>query len=162
MMFPTVVINREDPDSVDARTLLDELSATLAIFTGDGGQSRFSHRDVLLPRSRFFMARSDYGTPLGCGAFRPLAEHIAEIKRLYARSGAHGVGSALLAQLEKEAALLGYSTLWLGAHVNNRAAITFYEKHGFHRISPYGPYVSKAGACCFEKRIDGCIADSGE
>ena len=35
MMFPTIVINREDPASMDAQTLLDELSATLAVFTGD-------------------------------------------------------------------------------------------------------------------------------
>ena len=72
MMFPTIVINREDPASMDAQTLLDELSATLAVFTGDSGQNRFSIRDVTLECSRFLVARSDSATPLGCGAFRPL------------------------------------------------------------------------------------------
>lgn len=160
MMFPTIVINREAPSSMDALTLLDELSATLAVFTGDGGQSRFSIHDVILERSRFLVARSDCATPLGCGAFRPLGEHIAEIKRLYARPGADGVGAAILARLEKDAAELGYQALWLGTHMNNRRAIEFYEKHGFHRIAPYGPYVSKTDACCYEKRLDGQAPDN--
>ncbi|WP_063829656.1 GNAT family N-acetyltransferase [Paraburkholderia dilworthii] len=153
-MFPTIVINREDPSSTDSQTLLDELSATLAMFTGDSGQSRFSIHDVALERSRFLVARSGSATPLGCGAFRPLGEHIAEIKRLYARPGADGVGGAILAQLEKEAGELGYQALWLGTHANNRRAIEFYDKHGFHRIAPYGPYVGKTDSCCFEKRLD--------
>ncbi|ALE57389.1 GNAT family N-acetyltransferase [Paraburkholderia sp. SIMBA_055] len=160
MMFPTIVINREDPASMDAQTLLDELSATLAVFTGDSGQNRFSIRDVTLDCSRFLVARSDSATPLGCGAFRPLGEHIAEIKRLYARPGADGVGSAILARLEKEAAQLGYQALWLGTHLNNRRAIDFYEKHGFQRIAPYGPYVGKADACCYEKRLGGQAPDN--
>jgi GNAT superfamily N-acetyltransferase len=160
MMFPTIVINREDPSSIDAQTLLDELSATLALFTGDGGQSRFSIHDVALERSRFVLARSASGMPLGCGAFRPLGEHIAEIKRLYARAGADGAGSAILARLEKDAGELGYQALWLGTHTNNRRAIEFYEKHGFHRIEPYGPYVSKTDSCCFEKRLDGQSPDN--
>jgi GNAT superfamily N-acetyltransferase len=160
MMFPTIVINREDPSSTDSQTLLDELSATLALFTGDGGQKRFSIHDVALERSRFLVARSDSSTPLGCGAFRPLGEHIAEIKRLYARPGADGAGSAILARLEKEAAELGYQALWLGTQVNNRRAIEFYEKHGFHRIAPYGPHVGKDDSCCFEKRLDGQAPDN--
>ncbi|MBT2789859.1 GNAT family N-acetyltransferase [Paraburkholderia strydomiana] len=160
MMFPTIVINREDPSSTDAQTLLDELSATLAVFTGDGGQNRFSIHDFALERSRFLVARTGFSTPLGCGAFRPLGEHIAEIKRLYARSGAEGAGSAILARLEKEAAELGYQALWLGMHVNNRRAIEFYERHGFHRIAQYGPYVGKDDSCCFEKRLDGQAPDN--
>lgn len=160
MMFPTIVINREDVSSTDSQTLLDELSATLALLTGDGGQSRFSICDVALERSRFLVARGGFDTPLGCGAFRPLGEHIAEIKRLYARCGTDGVGSAILARLEQDAAELGYQALWLGTHQGNRRAVEFYEKRGFHRIPPYGPYVSKADACCFEKRLDGQSPDN--
>lgn len=154
MMLLTIVINREDPSSIDAQVLLDELSATLALLTGDGGQSRFSICDVALERSRFVVARSPLSTALGCGAFRPLGEHIAEIKRLYARPGAEGVGSAILARLEKDAAGLGYHALWLGTNVKNRRAMELYEKHGFQRIAPYGPYVCNADACCFEKCLD--------
>ncbi|HYS68517.1 MAG TPA: GNAT family N-acetyltransferase [Paraburkholderia sp.] len=155
MLFPTIVISREDPSSTDARILLDELSATLAVLTGDGGQSRFSVRDVAAESARFVVARSAYGTPLGCGAFRPLVEHIAELKRLYARPAADGVGTAILAYLEQEAERLGYAALWLGTFANNRRAVEFYDKHGFHRIPPFGPYVTRADACCFEKRLDG-------
>ncbi|MGE8510316.1 GNAT family N-acetyltransferase [Paraburkholderia terricola] len=155
MLFPTIVVSREDPSSTDARILLDELSATLAVLTGDGGQSRFSVRDVAVDTARFVVARSAFGTPLGCGAFRPLREDIAELKRLYARPGADGAGSAILAHLEQEAGRLGYAALWLGTHANNRRAIEFYEKHGFHPIPPFGPYVTRANVCCFEKRLDG-------
>jgi hypothetical protein len=77
MMFSTILINREDPCSTDARTLLDRLSATLGFFTGSGGQGRSSVLDVALARARFLAVRTGCGMPLGCGAFRPRGEGIA-------------------------------------------------------------------------------------
>lgn len=75
-MFSTILINREDPCSTDARTLLDRLSATLGFFTGSGGQSRSSVLDVALERAPS-RGENGCGMPLGCGAFGPRGEGIA-------------------------------------------------------------------------------------
>jgi GNAT superfamily N-acetyltransferase len=159
MSLPTITINREDASSSDAQILLDELSATLALLTGDSGQRRFALTDVVSSRSRFIVARDSYGTPLGCGAIRPIDEHIAELKRLYCRCRG-GVGAALLAYLEREAIDVGYSSLRLKTSDLNRRAISFYEGHGFERIPPYGPYFAQPGALCYQKSLDPLAAKS--
>lgn len=53
-------------------------------------------------------AHSDAGgLAFGCGAFRPLAKDIAEVKRMYARPSTDGVGCAVLAHLKAQVATLG-------------------------------------------------------
>jgi GNAT superfamily N-acetyltransferase len=110
-----------DPGSLEACTLVEELSATLAAITGDGGASSFAAADTRVPRSLFVIARDDDGALLGCGALRPLDKHTAEIKRVYARPGTHGVGAALLAHIEREAARFGYRQCWLETRKVNTA-----------------------------------------
>ena len=93
------------------------------------------------------------GTPVGCGAFRPIDESTAEVKRMYAIPGLSGVGSAVLSHLENEAKLLGYSQLWLETRIVNQRAVAFYEKKGYSRIPNFGKYVGKLEAVCFAKNL---------
>lgn len=148
-----ILVQREDPWSQDARALLDELSAMLAVFSGDSGQTRFCLQDVCSARGAFLVARDELGIALGCGAFRRFDYGVAELKRLYSRPNSCGVGSALLAQLEAEAAAVGYHKLLLETRAVNRRAIAFYERNGFQPTSPFGIYVHQPDARCFEKTI---------
>jgi ribosomal protein S18 acetylase RimI-like enzyme len=148
-----LMINPEDPATPDASALIEALSVSLEFITGDGGKSSFDPDDVRGEKARFVIARTNMGEPVGCGAFRPLHEHVAEVKRMYAAPGSKGVGNAVLSYLEIEAAALGYEQLWLETRLVNQHAIAFYEKHGFSRIPNFGKYVGNAAAVCFAKSL---------
>lgn len=140
-----------DPALPEAAVLLDELSASLAIITGDSGRSSFDMQDVRVPGALFVLARDADGKAVGCGAFRPMGEGVAEVKRMYAQVA--GVGHAVLAHLEGAAKEYGYHKLRLETRLVNQRAVAFYEKHGYYRIPNFGKYVGKAEAVCFEKEL---------
>ena len=150
-MTIAVTVRAEDPSGADALALMCELSDALAAITGDGGQASFDVSDVIGPRACFALARDAHGRALGCGALRPMDIDAAEIKRMFARPGTRGVGSAVLRFLEGEAAKRGYLALRLSTrHVNERA-VAFYERHGYRRIPGYGRYAGSQVSACFEK-----------
>lgn len=142
-----------NPNSFDAINLMEELSKSLEIITGDSGKNSFNPNDACMPRSLFVVAYSDDGEPIGCGAIRPINEEVAEVKRMFARTKAVGVGSEILKYLENNAKKLGYSALWLETRLVNKRAVAFYEKRGYHNISNYGKYINRPEAVCFEKNI---------
>ncbi len=148
-----VTVMAESPLSADAAALMNELSATLALITGDSGAASFDVADVQCERSRFVIARDRMGIAIGCGAFRPLQDGVAEIKRMLARPGYAGVGRAALAFLEDEARGLGYRELWLETRLVNLRAVRFYEKNGYCRRENFGKYFGNPQAVCYEKAI---------
>jgi ribosomal protein S18 acetylase RimI-like enzyme len=148
-----LTIHAEDPGTPDAVALIDELSAALAAITGDSGRSSFDPDDVRVAGALFIVARDASGQAVGCGAFRPLAEGIAEVKRMYARPGNRGVGRALLAHLEARAATMGYRALWLETRAVNERAVRFYTAHGYGRIPNYGKYAGNLEAVCLAKQL---------
>lgn len=141
------------PNTQDAINLMEELSNSLEFITGDSGENSFNSNDVSVPRSLFVVAYNEDGEAIGCGAIRPINEAIAEVKRMFAKTKAIGVGSEIFQHLENEAQKLGYSALWLETRLINKKAVSFYEKRGYHRISNYGKYVNRPEAICFEKNI---------
>lgn len=148
-----ITVALEDPGTPDAAILLDELSNTLKTITGSSGGASFDPSDVRLERARFAVARDRDGNAIGCGAFRPLENDIAEIKRMYSRGSIQGIGSTVLLFLEKEAVGLGYAALRLETRRVNERAVSFYERAGYQRIPNFGKYVGRAEAVCFEKRL---------
>jgi GNAT superfamily N-acetyltransferase len=150
---PMFSIAPEDPASADSQPLMNELSSTLANITGNSGKASFDPDDVRVARACFVVARDAKQRAVGCGAFRPLRDGIAEVKRMYSRQGASGVGSAILAYLEAAAADFGYQTLWLETRLINARAVSFYERRGYRRIPNFGKYAGSLTAVCFEKRL---------
>ncbi len=146
----------EDPSGADARELIEALSAALTAITGASGKASFDLADMRQARACFAVARDRDGQALGCGALRPLdaaLAHVGEIKRMFARPGTRGVGSAVLDFLEREARRHGYTTLRLETRRVNERAVAFYERRGYRRIANYGRYVGNDAAVCFEKCI---------
>jgi GNAT superfamily N-acetyltransferase len=142
-----------NPKAQDAIDLMEELSKSLELITGDSGKNSFDPNDVCVPRSLFVIAYDDNGEAIGCGAIRPIDEEIAEVKRMFAKNKAKGVGTEVLHYLEVQAQKLGYSILQLETRLINEKAVTFYEKRGYHRIPNYGKYINNPKAVCFEKKI---------
>ena len=147
------IIKPEDPTTQDAQQLLAELSATLADISGASGEASFDLADVQVPRSVFMLARDAAGQPVGCGALRPLSAEIGEVKRMYVRAKAHGVGTTVLQALESFARENGYKALWLETRRINTRAVRFYLQRGYHVIDNYGKYKSSPAAICFEKQL---------
>lgn len=113
--------------------------------------------DAHAPRSAFVIARAEgTGQAVGCGAIRPLdreAPNVAELKRMYARPGTHGVGHAILIHLERTAREFAYEKLWLETGAQNRRALSFYERHGYTPVPNFGPYVGRAESICLGKEL---------
>ena len=152
-----VTIVSADPDSPDARLLIAELGAEVTRVTGHFTAWSYSPTDAIRPRSAFVIARDAvHGHAVGCGAIRPVDDahpEIAELKRMYARPGTHGVGHAILTYLEQRARDYDYAEVWLETGIQNERAIRFYEGHGYARIPNFGPYVDSPDATCLGKKL---------
>ena len=144
------------PDDPAAVRLLDALSETLETITGSSGRVSFDPADMAGESALFALAILD-GEAAGCGAFRPLQPGVAEIKRMYAAPGTQGVGAALLAFLESEAARMGYREAWLETRAVNTRAVRFYERHGYARIENFGKYRGRSEAVCFAKPLSSAL-----
>jgi GNAT superfamily N-acetyltransferase len=148
-----ISVSNEDPGSQDSQALMAELGAVLQAITGSSGNASFDVNDVRGDGARFAVARTADGTAVGCGAFRPFTNGVAEIKRMYSRPGHQGVGSAVLAHLEQDAAALGYAALCLETRLVNQHAVAFYEARQYQRIPNYGKYAGNPLAACFQKQL---------
>jgi putative acetyltransferase len=90
------------------------------------------------PRGTILLAERD-GEALGVGALRPLAPGIAEMKRLYVRNAARGLGLGrrLAYALAAQARSCGYAHLRLDTLPHLTAAIGLYAEMGFRQVAPY-------------------------
>jgi ribosomal protein S18 acetylase RimI-like enzyme len=148
-----ITINEEDPNSIDAVQLMNELSDTLEAITGSSGRGSFNPSDVYGPRAAFIIARNINGEAVGCSAIRAIDDNTAEVKRMYAKEKGKGIGSKLLSYLELRALEMGYTKLRLETRLINKRAVAFYESMGYNRIPNYGSYINRPEAVCFEKKL---------
>lgn len=146
-----LTIRAEDPDTPDAAALLDELSEVLAGITGDSGRSSFDAGEMRTAGAVFAVARNVDGRAVGCGALRPLAPGVAELKRMFGKE--RGVGRAMLAFLEAQAVGMGYRAVWLSTRAINARAIGFYLSNGYAPVPAYGKYAGNAASVCFGKQL---------
>lgn len=148
-MVPVVVA--ADPGSREALALMRELSGVLERLTGDAGLSGFEAEDLRPPHGVFLIALDDEGAPIGCGGFRRRGDGAVEIKRMFARPGAAGVGTRILAALERRAVEGGHRRILLSTRRVNARAVRFYERRGYEEIAPYGAYVGRPESICMAR-----------
>lgn len=153
MDLKDVIISAESPFSSDAISLMDDLSECLQDITGDSGKNSFDAKDVCNDRAIFVIARNQSGKAIGCGAFRPMDETTAEVKRMYAKDKGMGIGNKILSYLEHRAHDIGYETLRLETRIVNAKAVSFYERNGYRKIPNYGKYAERVNSICFEKNL---------
>jgi RimJ/RimL family protein N-acetyltransferase len=146
-------IEAVSPDHPAAAALLERLGATLEAITGASGNASFDPHDVAVDGSLFVIALDPAGEAVGCGAYRPLAPGVAELKRMYATPGTH-VGAEILAHLERRAAADGRAEIRLETRAVNLRAIRFYERHGYRQVPNFGRYVDRPEAVCFGRTLD--------
>jgi N-acetylglutamate synthase-like GNAT family acetyltransferase len=147
------VVRREDPATLDADMLLDEVSALAALYSGDGVQESFHVEDVTTMRSAFVVARTMEGEAIGCGALRRFSFEVAEFKGIYRRPEWPGVGSAILQYLEQLATLMGYRRVVVQTCAPNRRAVSFYLRHGYEPAELPGGHTAIGEVRCFSKSL---------
>ncbi len=152
-----IIITPTDPRSPEAAALIALLSAELAgrYDYAEDGSGHFKPEDVLVPRAVFVVGRVN-GEPVACGALRPMDEpHVAEVKRMFVAPAVRGrrYSRAVLMDLERRAAAMGYTVLRLETGNRQPEAIALYERSGYARIPNFGHYHGVAESLCFEKRI---------
>ena len=103
----------------------------------------------------FFVAYTDEGEPVGCGALRQLDDEHGEIKRMFVKPASRGSGAAtaVLSRLEEFARQAHWQRLVLETGVLQPEAIRFYEREGYHRIPAFGYYVDSPISLCYEKTL---------
>ncbi len=148
-----VSVERADPRGADARHCLRAYAAELGSLFPEGYDvSELVSPDEIRSAGACLIAR-ERGTPQGVGVLRHLDPDTDEIKHLWVRPDARGLGLArlLLAELESTAAHRGKSLVRLDTHHTLTAAIALYRSAGYAEVPPYGH--NRHAALWFEKRL---------
>ncbi len=150
----SVVLVRERPDSSDAVALIGELETHLASAYPDESRHGFSAQRLVSDGVHFFVLRSA-GVAAGCGGILFVDGEYGEIKRMYVRPAYRGLGFGrrILDHLAGHARSQGITLLRLETGIDQQAAISLYEKMGFRRCPPFGPYRDDPLSPCYELRL---------
>jgi ribosomal protein S18 acetylase RimI-like enzyme len=152
-MNPRVVIAAERPDTPDASALIEELEAHLASFYPMESRHGLSVERLLREGVAFFVTRCD-GVAAGCGGVQIFGDEYGELKRMYVRPAFRGrrLGQLMLDHLI-EHARRHVPLLRLETGIHQHEAIALYERNGFRRIPPFGPYREDPLSLCYEKPL---------
>ena len=92
---------------------------------------------------------------VACGCFKLYAADTIEIKRMYVKPQARGMGLSkeILSKLEEWATELGYTYSVLETGSKQTEALSLYPKAGYKQIPKYGPYVDLPDSICFRKSL---------
>ena len=139
-----------DPDFVKLVSLLDQELAER-----DGDEHSFYQQFNHIDRLRHVVIIKEGDQAIGCGAIKDLEGEAMEVKRMFvlaARRG-RGVAGSILAELEKWAFELGYSSCRLETGKRQPEAIALYMRKGYQIIPNYGQYAEVENSICFEKKL---------
>ena len=150
MRASAVRITAEAPDSADARRCLKEYFRELAArFEAgfDPAKSIPASAAELTPPAGVFVLARLGGEPIGCGGLKVKDRSIGEIKRMWVRADARGlgVGRRILERLEAFAREFGVRTLRLETNRTLKEAQALYGKCGYREVEPFNdePYAHR-------------------
>lgn len=150
-------IQIEDPNQPDIIELLKTHLQFTASVTPSGSGHAFDLQKLRQSDITFWTARDRSGVLLGCIALKQLAHDQGEIKSMHTSMEARGqgVGSKLLKEVIRVALGRSYTRLSLetGNHEAFMPSQKLYEKMGFVRCPPFGPYKNDPFSLCMSKTL---------
>ncbi len=134
------------------QNLVARLSRFLAELNGEEANAFYAPLNQTNDQTRTVVAY-DGDLAVGCGAFRPHADGVVEIKRMFVDPAVRGkgVGRAILVELERWALELGSTRAILETSKRLRTANQLYSRSGYRIIPNYGPYVDAKDSVCMER-----------
>ncbi|MFT3727044.1 MAG: GNAT family N-acetyltransferase [Terricaulis sp.] len=148
-------IATETPLQDDVRALVKALNE----FTFELTPAEFRHHmtveQMAQPELTLFVARDTSGTPLGMGALRRHADGVGEVKRMFVKPEARGlgVGGAILERIEALARQDGLTRAVLETGSNFDAAKRIYERGGFASCEPVLDYPPSPWTAFYAKAL---------
>ena len=102
----------------------------------------------------YFVIAREVGLAVGCGAFRPVGDRCAEIKRMFVKASARrrGIARQILRHLEEEIRRRGFRSIVLETGCANSEAMALYEAEGYFPIPTFLGYVGSPISRCYAKR----------
>jgi len=151
--MPAIIVP-ERPDTLDARALIEELEAHLEPLYPSASRHGYAVEKLIAENVAFFLVRDD-DVAAGCGGIKLVGTEYGELKRMYVRPQFRGrrFGELLIDHLTEYARRHSINTLRLETGIHQQAAIALYERVGFVRIPPFGPYTDDPVSRCYEKRL---------
>lgn len=128
----------DDPDVTEA---IAELQQEYVRRYGQPDDAAVDPREFAAPDGLFLVCLVG-GSLAAMGGWRRHDENSVEIKRMYVRSDwrRRGYAKALLAELERRAAVAGYGAVVLNTGLEQPEAIALYEDAGYTPIAGFGYY----------------------
>lgn len=148
-------IAAETPLQDDVRALV----AALNTFAFERTPKEYCHHmtveQMAQPDTTIFVARDASGAVLGMGGLRRHAEGVGEVKRMFVRDEARGlgVGGAILAHIEQLAREEGCTRLVLETGSNFDAARRVYERGAFQTSGPVLDYAPSPWTAFYAKSL---------
>ncbi|WP_031468823.1 GNAT family N-acetyltransferase [Sciscionella sediminilitoris] len=141
----------------DVETLTEAAQRFYRERYGDPDESPIDAAEFAAPKGTFLLARLD-GEPVACGGWRSGVHGDpgdVEIKRMFVLAEHRGKGLArmLIAELERTAALAGFTRVILETGTEQPEAMAFYVSTGYHPIPSFGYYREAPESRCYAKQL---------
>ncbi len=137
-------VDVESPLSDDVRALVAALNTWALEQTPREFTHHMTVEQMAEPDTTVYIARSENGAAMGMGALKRHGDGLGEVKRMYTRPEARGLGLArrIVAEIEALARREGLSRLALetGAVESFASAWRVYERQGFARCGAFLDY----------------------
>ena len=148
-----LTLTKTDSTNSDFISLVRLLDQDLAIRDGED-HAFYAQFNKIASIKHVVVAYKD-GVPAGCGAIKPFAEGVAEVKRMFVHPDfrRQGVAKAILAEWEVWAAALGFTSCILETGKKQPEAIALYQASGYQLIPNYGQYAEVENSVCMQKTV---------
>ena len=157
MSVSAISIAVETPLQDDVRVMIEELNAFMNPLTPGEFQFQMTAEQIAESNTTLFVARGGEGEALGMGALKVHGAGLGEVKRMYTRPAARGIGIGwkLLRQVEALARDKGLRELKLetGEAPGFEEAWKIYERSGYSVCGAFLDYPDSGWSRFYMKKL---------